>query len=115
MVQFVDLWILYFVGAESGMVMLSILRLFRLMRLLRLVRLLHLLRPLWLLCFGLYNSISLLFWAIVMLSGLVFMGAILMVELVGKHPDVLEQGIANEEHLMAEEHGDMIYAGGSHM
>lgn len=82
----IDLLILEFAGAKSGVFVFAVLRIFRLLRLLRLVRLLHLLRELWLLVKGLMLSCGALFWAMMMLLGVVYMGAIFMVELVGSNP-----------------------------
>merc|ERR1712196_613532 len=84
LISVVDNVILEFANLDFDASTISVLRVFRLFRLMRLVRLFKMLRELWLLVMGMVISIRTLFWAVLMLTLVIYVGAIMMVELVGK-------------------------------
>jgi len=86
-IGFADNCILRFMGTQK--VITDVLRICSLLRLLRMARLLHLIRPLHTIVAGFFTSAKLIFWSIIMLTGIIYMAAIAMVDLVGHSPEVI--------------------------
>lgn len=85
-----DTWILPIaLGSESGggLRMLSILRVLRVARVMRLIKVLRVFQELWLLVHGLISAISVLVWVMVLLVMILYVGALVVTNMVGKECD----------------------------
>jgi len=76
----------HFSGFNSSLPGISVLRVLRLFKVLRIVRLLHRFKELRLLIQGIACSFRTLMWASIMILLIIYSGAIIMVEMVGKAP-----------------------------
>ncbi|CEM04539.1 unnamed protein product [Vitrella brassicaformis CCMP3155] len=85
----VDTYVLTFIGQGGKLRALSILRIARMLRLVRLVRLLRMFRELWLIVFGLIQSLKTLGWVALLLLLILYVMAIFITIMVGKEPQFL--------------------------
>lgn len=79
----VDQWIVPQFETDGGVAFISVLRVLRLFRLLKLIRLVSFFQELWLLVFGMIQTAQTIFWTVVFLGLLLYLGGVYLTQTIG--------------------------------